>query len=52
MDAEDGNHFTTEYKRRYLLGSPDFKERIKYIAPGEFAGKRTFKEPLVNDAVD
>ena len=50
VNPEDVSHFSSEYKRKYLLGSPDFKERLRYMEPGEFAGKRTFKEPLVNSA--
>ena len=34
------------------MGDPGFQDRIKYITPGEFAGKRTFKELLVNDAAE
>jgi hypothetical protein len=52
VNPEDTNHFNSEYKRRFMMGSPDFKERLRYLEPGEYAGKRTFKEPLVNNAME
>eukprot|EP00347_Sterkiella_histriomuscorum_P009871 403339556 len=41
-------HFASEYKSTFQQE----QERLKYITPGEFAGKKTFKDPLVNEVAD
>ena len=50
LNPEETKHFSSEYKRRFLLGSPEFQQRLRYVEAGEFAGRSSFKEPLVNKA--
>lgn len=49
INPESKKHFSSEYRMRFALANPEFQENVKYIVPGEFAGKSTFKnDQLVN----
>eukprot|EP00347_Sterkiella_histriomuscorum_P013956 403362713 len=52
LNSEQFKHFSSEYKRTFQMGSPELQEKIKYIVPGESAGKKTFKKTLVNKAAE